>query len=288
MYDVIVIGAGPAGISSALYTKRAGLDVLVLYFGKSSLEKAEKIDNYYGFENGISGEELYRNGINQAKNIGVEVKYNEVLGISPSSNNGFVVTTSEAEYETKALILATGSKKLKPNIEGIDEYEGRGVSYCAVCDGFFYRNKKLAVIGSGEFAIHEATYLQNIASEVVICTNGFEMETETDLNVETRKIAKVSGENKVTKLILDDNTEMNIDGVFIALGQAGGSDFAKTIGILLDGDNIIVDKDMKTNVDGIYSCGDIVGNLLQVSKSVHDGAVAGLSVVNYIRNKENN
>ena len=135
MYDVIIIGAGPGGISAGLYTKRANKNVLVLYYGTSELEKATKIENYYGFELGISGKDLYYNGIKQAQNIGIDVKKEEVLNIEKIENE-FIIKTTENEYNSKTVIVATGNKKLRPEIKGIREFEGRGISYCAICDGF--------------------------------------------------------------------------------------------------------------------------------------------------------
>ena len=158
MYDVAIIGAGPAGISASLYAKRANLNVIVLYYGESNIEKATKIDNYYGFIDGVSGEDLYNNGVEQAKKIGVEVKNIEVSGIDYMQDS-FNVKTDSGNFETKTIILATGNKKLKPNIKGIDEFEGKGISYCAICDAFFYRNKNVAVIGNGKFAVSEAEEL---------------------------------------------------------------------------------------------------------------------------------
>ena len=149
MYDVIIMGSGPAGISASLYTIRANLKTLIIHQNQSSLKEAEKIENYYGFTEGIKGEELYKQGIKQAQNLGVELKQEEIINIKMQENK-FEVKTLTTEYQTKAIILATGSKKIKPNdIIGIDEYEGKGISYCAVCDGFFYKNKNVGVIGNG-------------------------------------------------------------------------------------------------------------------------------------------
>ena len=178
MYDVIIVGAGPAGISASLYTIRGNLKTLVIYKEKSALEKAQKIENYYGFENGIKGEELYKTGIEQAKNLGVEILEEEVTNIQidfikkEQTEQIFKVETLNNEFQAKYVILATGNKKNKPNIDKIDEYEGRGISYCAVCDGFFYRNKDVAVIGNGDYAISEAMDLQNVAKSIKILTNG--------------------------------------------------------------------------------------------------------------------
>ena len=282
MIDLIIIGAGPAGISASLYVKRSNYNVLVLYNGESSLEKAEKIDNYYGFENGISGTDLYNTGIKQAENIGVKVKKEEVLHIEQSSN-GFEVTTTENKYESKALIIATGNKKIRPNIKGIQEFEGKGVSYCAICDGFFYRNKNVVVIGNGKFAINEANILKNIAQNVTILTNGLQVTETNNFNTYTNKIKEIKGGLRVQEIVFEDNSTLEVDGVFVALGEAGGADFAKKIGVLTNNDSIVVDDKMKTNVKGLFACGNANGGLLQVSKAVYEGAVAALSAINYLK-----
>lgn len=272
MYDLIIIGAGPAGISASLYTKRANLNVLVLYYGESSLEQASKIDNYYGFPEGISGKDLYKSGIEQAKNLGVEFKKIEVLGIE-NLGNSFNVKTVEESIETRTLILSTGNRKLKPNITGIKEFEGKGISYCAICDAFFYRNKNVAVIGNGKFAVNEARELSHIANKVTILSNGLE-KPECKFDVKTAKIKAITGEKKVNQIEFEDGTNLEIDGIFIAIGEAGSSDFAKTLGIVQNGDNIKVNENMETNIEGIYACGNVTGGLLQVSKAVYEGAKA--------------
>ena len=165
MYDVIIIGAGPAGISAGLYTKRANLKVLILYKDQSALEKTEWIENYYGFENGISGKDLYKTGIQQAKNLGIDVRKEEVTNIQFGENNQYMVMTEKETYKTKTVIFATGNKKNTPKIKGIKEFEGKGVSYCAVCDGFFYRNKDVSILGNGKYAISEANELINMLIE---------------------------------------------------------------------------------------------------------------------------
>lgn len=282
MYDVAIIGAGPAGISASLYAKRANLNVLVLYFGESNLEKSSKIDNYYGFAEGISGDNLYENGISQAKKIGVDVKQLEVIGIE-NLGKTYNVKTEAENFETKSVIIATGNRKVKPSIEGIAEFEGRGISYCAICDAFFYRNKNVAVIGNGKFAVNEATELSHVVNKVTILTNGLE-KPECEFEVNTNKISAINGKEKVNDIEFEDGSKLEIDGVFIALGEAGASDFAKTLGIIQNGENIKVNDKMETNVKGVYACGNITGGLLQICKAVYEGAQAGLSVVNYIRN----
>lgn len=176
MYDVIIVGAGPAGISASLYTVRRKLKTLIIYKEESALEKTKKIENYYGFENGINGEDLYKIGIKQAQNIGAEVIKDEVTNIQADYLNEkghiFKVGTLNNEFEAKSVILATGNKKNKPNIKNMDKYEGKGISYCAICDGFFYRNKNVAIIGNGDYAISEAMDLQNVVKSITILTNG--------------------------------------------------------------------------------------------------------------------
>lgn len=287
MYDVIIIGAGPAGISAALYAKRANKSVLVLYHGESQLEKAHMIDNYYGFVGGITGKQLYADGIAQAEELGVEVKNEEVTHIQMTASMTYEVDANGEKYEGKTLILATGNKKIRPNIKGVLEYEGKGVSYCAICDGFFYRKKTVAVLGNGDYALSEAGDLENIAQKVYIITNG-EPAPDTDkYEVITKKIAEVKGEAKISTVVFDDGSELAIDGLFVALGVAGGADFAKKLGIALDGDSIKVNADMSTNIPGVYSCGNVTGGLLQVCKAVYEGAEAGLSAVKYLKSKEN-
>lgn len=282
MVDVVIIGAGPAGISASLYAKRANLDVAVLYHGESNVEQAHLIDNYYGFPGGIIGTDLYNNGIKQAKELGVDVRETQVVGIENFGKH-FNVKTVKGNFETKAIIISTGNKKVKPSIPGVKEFEGKGVSYCAICDAFFYRNKKVAIIGNGEFAISEANELSHIAENVTILTDGLEAP-ECEYEINTKKIKQIVGEAMVNKIEFEDGSFLDIDGVFIAIGEAGAVDFAKTLGLLQNGDNIKVNEKMETNIKGVYACGNITGGLLQVSKAVYEGATAGLSAVNYIRN----
>ena len=280
MYDVIILGAGPAGISASLYTKRANLKTLILYNDKSGLEKASLIENYYGFKNGITGEELYNTGIEQAKNIEVEVLKEEVVKIENNIEHFNVVTTKN-EYQAKNLILATGNKKNRPKIKGIEKFEGKGVSYCAICDGFFYRNRSVAVLGSGNYAISETNELINIADNITILTNGKEApEFRADnVKVDTKEIEEIDGEDKVEEVKFKDGTTIKTDGIFVAEGVAGSSEFAKKLGIITQKDKIVVNENMETNIKGIYACGDCTGGLLQVSKAVYEGAKAGLEVI---------
>lgn len=286
LYDVIIIGKGPAGISAALYVKRANLNVLVIGKDGGALEKTKEIDNYYGFTNTISGKELLINGINQAKRLNIPIETDEVLNVK--FDGIYYIETRNNTFEAKTLILATGTSRKKPLIKGVKEFEGRGISYCAICDAFFYRNKDVSVLGSGDYALSEARTLLPIAKSVSILTNGEELVqnrefNEEDFLIKEKAIEEIVGADSVNKVKFTDGTHITTDGVFIAIGVASSTDLAKKLGAVIDGNNITVDENMATNVPGLYACGDCTGGLLQISKAVYEGAKAGLSVIKYIR-----
>ena len=234
MYDVIIIGAGPAGISASLYTSRANLDTLVLYQEESALKKTKNIANYYGFEDGISGEQLYKTGINQARKTGVKIKREEVTNIEIVGKE-FKVVTENQQYKTRTVILATGNKKNRPNIKGIENFEGKGVSYCALCDGFFYKNRNVSIIGNGNYAISEVNELINIVNSITILTNGKKAPELRAYNVkiDTKEIESINGEKKVEEIQFKDGTSLKTEGIFVAQGMAGSMDFAKKLGIII-------------------------------------------------------
>lgn len=286
MKDAIVIGGGPAGISASLYIKRAGLDVMVLYKDNGTLEKVHQIDNYYGTPN-VSGKELAQLGRKQAKNLGIELKKEEVVEIQYDYEKYDFIVKANKQYRAKTIILATGSSRNTLNIQGLKEHEGKGVSYCAVCDAFFYRNKDVAIIGNGKYAINEINHLKNVANSVILLTEGKKVpETRGNIDIIEKRVIKIEGENHVENIVFEDNTKRKVDGVFIALGTASASDFGKKLGLNMNNNNIIIDENMQTNMKGVFACGDCTGGLLQVSKAVYEGAKAGISAVNYLRIKE--
>lgn len=279
MFDVVIIGNGPAGISAAIYLKRAKKNIIIISNGKSSLEKAEKIENYYGIES-ISGKELYEVGIKQAERLSIPIQMDEVTNIS--FENNFIVTTPNREYETTNVIIATGTNRITPSIKGIKEFEGKGVSYCAICDAFFYKNKNVAVIGNGNYAIHEAKQLKPVANSVTILTNGKEMiqnRDASDFEIEQTPIREFRGTNSIEEVEFENNNTKKIDGVFVAIGTASSIDLAKKIGAIVKNNNIAVDENMQTNVKGLYACGDCTGGLLQVNKAVYEGAKAAMNII---------
>ena len=287
MEQVIIVGAGPAGISAALYVKRGNLDPLVIHHGIGALEKAEKIENYYGLPAPVTGQELYENGLAQARALGIRILEAEVLEIGGFDT--FEVKTSAGSFETAGLILATGSKRKAPAIPGLKEYEGRGVSYCAICDAFFYRNKKVAVFGNSDFALHEAEILSHTAAQVTIVTGGADpaFTTDSPWPVITAPVSAIEGENLVTGIRFgQEEPFLACDGIFIALGSVGSSQIARQIGAELNEQgNIRIDAQMQTSIPGLYAAGDGTGGLLQVAKAVYEGAVAGLNAAKYVRGK---
>ena len=198
---------------------------------------------------------------------------------------GFLVVTEQDKYQSKAIILATGNKKNKPKIKGIEKFEGKGISYCAVCDGFFYRNRSIGVIGSGNYAITETNELINIASNITILTNGEKApEFRADnVTIDTKKIEEIHGNQKVEEIEFSDHSKLKVDGIFVAQGVAGSTEFAKKLGAMTKQDKIVVNENMETNIPGLYACGDCTGGLLQISKAVYEGTTAGMQAIQYIR-----
>lgn len=285
MSKVIIIGAGPAGVSAALYTLRSGIETTIISHGSSSLGKAEKIENYYGMSAPVSGADLFTNGLEGAKRLGAKLLEEEVVGLSYMDS--FTVKTNRGEYEADCVLLATGAPRKSAKIEGIQKFEGAGVSYCAVCDGFFYRGKPVAVLGNGEFALHEAETLLPLAQSVTLLTNGAELTVSVpdNIQVDKRKIAAFTGESAINAAAFEDGATLPIAGVFIAYGTAGSTALARTLGALTEGNKILVNDKMETNIPGLYAAGDCVGGLMQVSKAVGEGAAAGTEMIRFMKQK---
>lgn len=285
-YGVCIIGSGPAGISAAIYSVRAGVKTSVISVGAGALDSAEVIENYYGIER-ISGRELNERGINQAKRLGADIFEAEATSIEYDGN--FSVIAGDIKIECDAVILALGRRRQKSGISGIDTLEGHGVSFCAVCDGFFYRGKDVGVLGNGAYAVSEARHLSAFAGSVTIFTNGTELEVEApkDFNIEKRPISDVitkidrTGQNMLSGIKLDGGDEKNVDGLFIALGMASASDFALKLGVITENGIIKTDSDGQTNVPGLFAAGDCTGGIYQVSQAVGQGAAAGLAAAKF-------
>ena len=286
MKKVIVIGSGPAGISASLYLKRSGkIDVTVVSKGMGALEKAEKIENFYGFETAVTGAELHKRGVEGAKNLGIDFLEEQVISLNFDENFKPVVETDKNKYISDAVLIATGASRKSPNIKGLKEFEGKGISYCAVCDAFFYRNKNVAVLGNGEYALHEAMILAQISKSVTILSNGLEINAEIpeNINIIRKKIASINGKKTVQSVTFDDGDVFETSGIFIALGVAGSTDLARKIGVEVSQNKIVVNDDMQTNIPFIFAAGDCTDGIMQVSKAVADGARAGLAMIKFLK-----
>ncbi len=282
MKKVVIIGSGPAGISAALYLQRSGkVEVTVISSGIGALAKAEKIENYYGFAEPISGTELHRRGVEGARRLGVTFREEEVVALSYDMDFHPVVSTAQHEYPADAVLLATGASRKSAAITGLTEHEGKGVSYCAVCDAFFYRGKDVCVLGSGEYALHEARTLSATSGSVTILTNGKDLTVTVPETIQaiTKKIAAIEGETVVERIRFEDGETFTAQGLFVALGVAGSSELARKVGAEVVNQKIKVNEKMETSLPGLYAAGDCIGGTLQVYQAVADGAVAARSIL---------
>lgn len=288
MYDVIIIGKGPAGLSASLYTGRGNLKTLIIGKESEALKNAY-IENYCCSEP-EKGEKLIEKGIKQALEVGVEIKDEEVIGIKKDET--FTVTTTEGQYEGKAVVIATGKPRVKVKIDNIEKFEGKGVHYCVACDGFFYQGAKVGILGFKDYAFHETMEMATITDNITIYTNGNNLEMkdeniqilkEKGYKINYKKIKSLEGENLLKKIIFEDGTEEDIDGLFIAYGSASSIDFARKLGVVIKNNSIEVDENQKTNIDGLFAAGDCTGGIMQVATAVGQGAVAGLNAKAYVQ-----
>ena len=283
MYDAVMIGSGPAGLSAALYTSRANLTTLVIGKDRGALEKADRIENYFGMAEPISGCELVENTKTQARSLGVELVEDEIFHIT--WNGHFILEGKNGTYESLTVLLATGTGRKTLKIEGLKELEGRGVSYCAVCDAFFYRGKEVAVLGNEDYAIHEMSQILPVVKSAVLLTNGRELKTEVPEGVQVIRepLRSVDGTERVKGITFEDGSSIAVEGLFVALGSAGAMELARKAGAFTEGQNIKVNERMETNIPGLYAAGDCIGGLLQISTAVGEGAQAAMSMIPFVR-----
>lgn len=288
MFDVIIIGKGPAGVSAALYTIRANQKTLIIGHGAGALEKAEKIENYFGLAVPLSGKELLKIGEAQVERLGGSIREEEVLGIDYVGH--FSVTTLSGVYEAKAVLIATGSPVIKVPIKRLQDFEGSGVSYCTTCDGFFHRGKPVGVVGYNDYGVHEAEELLPFTNEVTFFTNGKALNLSEASKEKLKKFRVVEepietlfGEDKLGGVRLKTGEEVALSGLFVAYGSASGATFALKMGIDMAGQSIKVNEKMATNIPGLFAAGDVIGGFKQVSVAVGQGAVAGRYIIEYVR-----
>lgn len=285
MKDCIIIGKGPAGLSAALYIRRAGYTPLVIGRDSGALGQSHRIENYFGLETPISGDELFRRGLVQVERLGIEVLSDEVVSVRETK--GFRVCTAAGRIiDSRTVLLATG--KHRPALLNAGQFFGRGVSQCAQCDGFLMRNRTIAVIGSGDHAVSELSHLRPLTNKLKLFTNGATITTDRfpkDLPIIMDPIAAFYGDETGSLAgIRTEKEDYPVDGAFLAEGLASASDFAVRLGAIMDGNDIKVNRRYQTNIPGLFAAGDCIGGVLQIAKAVSDGAIAGLSISEYIRN----
>ena len=283
MNDVVIIGSGPAGLSAALYILRAGFSVTVIGKDNGALEKAESIQNYFGLERPMSGHELVEIGKKQVLELGGTILQDEVVGIKWDGD--YTVSTVNTEISAKAIILTTGASRKRMKIKSLDRFEGYGVSYCAICDAFLYRGREVAVLGNGEYALHEIQELINITGPITLLTNGMEPAADfpPQVNIITTPLEELTGDQYLESIRFQDGTSLKTSCLFVALGTAKGSDLARKLGIRLEDERIVVNEQMDTGLPGVFAAGDCIGVVLQVSVAVGEGAKAALSCIRYLR-----
>ncbi len=293
MHDTIIIGIGPAGLSAAIYCSRAGLKtILIGERAKSSLWKANAVENYFGITGPEKGTKLLETGQKQAERFGTIITEDEVVNIKQTGKKFLVKTAKGKKHCSRTIIFATGTPICTAGIKNEEKLTGHGVHYCAVCDGFFYKGKKIAVIGNSNFAAEQAIELISYTKDITIVSNGrkFEMNKAYSTALKKNKIKLIDakaisfeGEKKL-EAVKTARGSLKFDGVFMGIGCSATS-FAKRFGIETKGNSIVVDREGKTNVPGIYAAGACTGEISQISVAVGEGCKAAISVIKQIRGK---
>ncbi len=291
MNDIIIIGAGPAGMTSAIYAKRAGYNPLVLEkntYGGQIINSSE-VANYPGIKK-IDGYTFATKIYEQLKELEIEIKHEEVINIKKNDKT-INVTTNKNEYECKSVIIATGLTKRKLNIENEEKLIGKGISYCATCDGAFFKENDVAVVGGGNTALEDAIFLSNYCKHVYLINrtenfkaeksllDSFKQKNNTEI-ITSANVKKLVGKEKLEKIELDNGKILNISGLFIAIGQIPNCNFD-----IIEKENGFIksNEECTTNIPGIFVAGDIRNkSVRQIVTSVSDGAVAAINAVKYI------
>ena len=300
IYDVIIIGGGPAGMSAAIYAARARLKTLIIEKAGCGGQIAitDHLENYPGFETGINGFELAVKMQTQATTFGSEITYGEVLSVEVEGNIKKVFLQDKV-FETKTIIIASGAAFKKLNVPGEDEFIGKGVSYCATCDGPFFRNKEIAVVGGGDSALQEALYLTKFASKVNLIHRRNEFRAAKILQEKVLANEKINvildsvveeicgtqmlDSLKVKNVKTSSVINLAVNGVFLFVGWQPNTKFLENTKINLDSGYIVTDENMRTNIDGVFACGDVrKKQLRQVVTAASDGAISAISVQHYI------
>ncbi|MEK6692251.1 MAG: thioredoxin-disulfide reductase [Nitrospirota bacterium] len=300
-YDVAIIGGGPAGLTAGLYTSRAGIKSLLIEKGVPGglMAATYWIENYPGFDEGISGLDLSKKMEKQARRFGLDLRTGSIDDIRINGKEKVLISDNGTEISTKAVIIATGSDPKKLNVEGEERLRGKGVSYCATCDGAFFRDKKVAVIGGGNSALQEAIFLTRFAEEIFIVHRRDTLRA-TKINQEKAfseskikfiwdsVVEKIEGNETLSSIRLKnlrskESENLRVDGIFIYIGSSPNTEFLRGLVKLDYYRFIITDEKMATSVPGIYAAGDVRANdLKQIVTAAGDGAIAALSAERYI------
>ena len=293
-YDLIVVGSGPGGLAAAIYAARYNLKTLVLYKTLGGeVSRAPKIENYLGFKS-ITGYDLITKMKDQADYLNIEMKEEEVLEIKKD----LTIKTREDSYKAKALVLSMGLKRKALGIPGEEEFEGKGVSYCVVCDVTFYKDKEVAVIGGNKQAVRSALLLSKYCKKVYIVNRGKEFTAEPidiekitnskKIELLDKNIKAIKGYKIVNEMCFDDKTCMPIDGIFIEAGMIPSTAIISKLGLKLNKKKeVIVNTKQETNVPGIFAAGDMTDNpFKQISTAVGQGAMAAFTSYRYIYAKK--
>ena len=297
-YDVGIIGSGPAGLSAAIYAKRANLSAVVIekeYEGTGQIAESGQVDNYLGLP-GISGYDLGEQFREHAVKLGVSFLEQEVTEIKKEDSAVFTIIFEDgSSVETKTVIYAAGATPRRANIPGEQEYSGKGVSYCAICDGSFYRGKKVAVLGGGDTALDDAVYLADLAEQVYVIHRRKEFRGAATTVEKLRKkenitfvlehqVKEITGAEKVNGVVLEDGTAIAVDGVFVAYGSVPQTNLVKELVTLDAAGYVKAEETGETSLAGLYVAGDArTKKLRQVVTAVSDGANAATAVVEYLK-----
>lgn len=291
MSGVAIIGGGPSGLSAAIYTARADRRTLVFDSGGGTTRDVDTMENVYGFPEGVTGPELVELGRDHATKFGAELVEEEVVHVGLAGDS-YRVETTVGEYEVDGVILATGADYERPAIADVEAYEGRGVSYCVECDAYFYRDSPVAVVGTGNYAAQEALMLLDYTDDVRLLTNDSTFEAASalrervdaaDIPVVTDRLDRLVGEDGLEAVVTRDGGHIAVEGLFVALGTAGGTDIAEMLGIAAENGEVRTDEDQSTAAKRVYAAGDVTGGHQQISTSVGEGARAAINLLEEFR-----
>ncbi len=303
MYDVIIIGAGPAGLTAAIYTSRAKLRTLIIekMIPGGQVTTTHLVENYPGFIEPINGFVLMNNFQKQAQNFGAEIITSKEVNSIEKNDSIFIVKTPDKQFTSKTILIATGAKFKSLGIPGEEKFKGRGVSYCATCDGAFFKDKEVAVIGGGNSALEEALFLTKFVKKVYLIHRRHQFRADKifqDRVKENEKIetilnyvpVSINGENEVESITIEERDtkerkELKVDGVFFFIGLSPNSEFIKNFVETDENGYIIVNENFETNVKGCFAAGDVIKKKVrQIATAVGDGAAAGVNIKDFLEN----